>query len=623
VIHEHDDLVLASAAIDFVLSDDEADRLRRAIADCPVCAERTAAYRSQFRMLADLPAIEPSDALRRRVRAAALTGRQPRAGVPVLLLAAALAIGAVLALLAVVAGGAFKPRTIAEYPPIDEPTSPVASVIALASPSPDTTSRPSAGPGAGPVELAQETVAEVISTNLRLRSQPRIADDSIKFEPFLTDGDRLFIVDGPVVATNHDWYQVAAWRPSDPTATWPIGWVATADINGTPWIAPAGMTCPAAPTVEVLARMSRYDALACYRETTISFRAFVSGSAPRDPCPGDPAAVCLGGPTWLAGIGGWTATPDAGDPSGSGQPTLAFARDPAGPVGDADAPPGRMVRIEGRYDHPASSSCAIEGAPVSVSTLTVTDAVLRCRSTFVATAAVPDSAFLSVDAAAVTTTPGLRVRSLPVVDDASIRYEPLLDEGTRLFVLGGPVIGSGYDWYRVLAPTVTRSGGQPMIGWVAVASKTGEIWAQDVPLACPSVDGPIDIADLARLGSGVPGDGGASCFGDVPITTTATVTLTCTGPDASATGSAGWLARPAGMTMRLTEDAAAIDARVHPDLAGRLSCDQPAGRWVATGHFADPGASECGAGAASDDAAELARYRCRSIFVVTDVSPAA
>jgi hypothetical protein len=624
VIHEHDDLVLASAAIDFGLSEDEAVRLRRAVADCPVCAERSAAYRRQSRLLSELPVLEPSDAMRRRVQAAALAGRAPRTGVSQLLLAAALVIGAMLALLAVVAGGAFKERPIAEYPPIDMAVSPSTPPVAVGSARPG--SAPSAPVGPAPTaelaRLAKDAIADVISNNLRLRSEPRIANDSIKLEPFLTVGDRLLVIAGPVNASNHDWYQVAAWRPSDPSVTWPIGWVATADVKGDHWIAPGSLSCPEAPTAADLAALRAPEIVACYGSRTISLRAMVVGGEPVDPCPGNPSTACLTGPTWLAGTGGRVMAADAVAARATATPLLDLARDPAGQVSDTDLPSGRMIRIEGAFDHPAASSCSIEGAPASVSVLTVTDAILRCRARFVVSRAVPEPAFLTVQSAAVTTTSGLRVRSLGLVDEAqSERYAPLLDTGTRMFVLDGPVVGSGYDWFRVIVPTVTRSDGQPMVGWIAVAGKNGEVWAKDVDLGCPPANAAVALADLARLGSGATSDGGLACFGDAPLSTTASLAIVCTGPDATATGTTNWLAAPARMTARLGDGSTVFEARIHPDLAGRTACGQPtAGEWTVEGHFSDSEASACSNGAGSDAAAEQAVYRCRTIFVVTGLT---
>src|SRR6185369_8762865 len=152
---------------------------------------------------------------------------------------------------------------------------------------------------------------------------------------------------------------------------------------------------------------------------------------------------------------------------------------------------------------------------------------------------------------------------------------------------------------------------------------TGEIWVTGVDLGCPAADGSVSVADLARLGSGAVADGGMSCFGAVPISTTATVALTCTGPDATATSTINWLGVAARMTVRLTDGGSSFGARVHPDLAGRTACDTPTnGSWVVRGHFQDPAAESCAGGAATEEAAQLARYRCESIFVVTDVAPA-
>jgi hypothetical protein len=624
VIHEHEDLLLASAGMEFGLTDAEAERLARAIDDCPVCAERATAYRRQNRLLAGLPVIEPSAALRRRVQAAALSGGRPQTRSPLILLAAALAIGAVLAVGAAI-GGAFRERPLAvEFPPNDLPSAPTESGPPAATPSPsDVIVTPPPGSTNGPLPvLGKDTVAEVITDNLRIRSEPRIAADSIKFEPFLDPGDRLFVVDGPVSANEHDWYQVAAWRPTDPELRWPIGWVATGDVDGvTAWIAPASVSCPAAPTVDGLALMNRYEALACFGDRPIAFRALVTGTDPTEPCPADPVGPCLGGPTWLAGVNGRVGYVDAaGLADVGGAPGLAIARNPDGPVGENDLPPDRLVEIRGAFDDPASTGCSLVGAPTSVSTLTVSEAILRCRTTFVVSAVVPEPAGLSRQAPAITTTDDLRVRSAPVVDATSERYEPLLARGSRLFVLDGPVLGSGYTWYRVLAPTVIRTGGEPMTGWVAVAGKDGEIWAQDVDLACPPTDQPVAFADLVRLGTGTVPDGGVGCFGNVPVTITATVTPTCTGVEPTGTG---WLAAAAGISLRLTDGDLALDARVHPDGVDAVDCATlPTGRATVTGHFDDEDATSCGTRPESEAAGTLAVYRCRTVFVVTELAPA-
>ena len=67
MIHEHEATQLASAEIDFPLAPDEARELQHELAECPICAERAAAYHEQLRMVARLPRLDASDAVRRRV----------------------------------------------------------------------------------------------------------------------------------------------------------------------------------------------------------------------------------------------------------------------------------------------------------------------------------------------------------------------------------------------------------------------------------------------------------------------------------------------------------------------------------------------------------------------------
>jgi len=64
----------------------------------------------------------------------------------------------------------------------------------------------------------------------------------------------------------------------------------------------------------------------------------------------------------------------------------------------------------------------------------------------------------------------LRVRTRPEVSDASQLLTPLLGESDAVYVVDGPVDGSGYRWYEVYAP---RAG---LAGWVAWADKDGEPW---------------------------------------------------------------------------------------------------------------------------------------------------
>jgi serpin B len=79
-------------------------------------------------------------------------------------------------------------------------------------------------------------MAVTVSDRLRVRSQPRVADDSVKYEPVLPTGTELLVIEGPVRDSGYDWYRVA---PVSLTlsAGATDGWVAAGDHDGTPWIA--------------------------------------------------------------------------------------------------------------------------------------------------------------------------------------------------------------------------------------------------------------------------------------------------------------------------------------------------------------------------------------------------
>ncbi len=119
----------------------------------------------------------------------------------------------------------------------------------------------------------------------------------------------------------------------------------------------------------------------------------------------------------------------------------------------------------------------------------------------------------------------LRIRSAPDVSASSERLEPLLDSGTMLFVLDGPVEGSGYDWYQV-APL---DGGPlyefikyrdefkhrgSVTGWVARAARDGTPWIIGLDPECPDPGAFYeDLGPLERLNSLVA----LSCYGKTTL----------------------------------------------------------------------------------------------------------
>ena len=111
---------------------------------------------------------------------------------------------------------------------------------------------------------------------------------------------------------------------------------------------------------------------------------------------------------------------------------------------------------------------------------------------------------------AVTVSDSLRVRSRPIVDGRSIKYEPVLPIGTQLQVLDGPVEGSGYSWIRVAPVDLTLDGGVAD-GWVAIADHDGTPWVglSDAPLAGLAVAQsavdrePVNVADARRTAADI------------------------------------------------------------------------------------------------------------------------
>ena len=91
---------------------------------------------------------------------------------------------------------------------------------------------------ANPGVFEPNSVVATVSDSLRVRSQPRVSDDSIKYEPVLPLDTNLFVLDGPVSASGYNWYKVAPVSFAE-LAGPGYGWVAAADKDGTPWIAPA------------------------------------------------------------------------------------------------------------------------------------------------------------------------------------------------------------------------------------------------------------------------------------------------------------------------------------------------------------------------------------------------
>jgi len=621
--HEHEAVYLAVASLDFELSSDERRRMEAGLAECPECAEIAASHGDLARLLDRLPVHDASPQVRQRIMRAALVPPRDRNRWPLLLAAAAL-LGLTIA--AAAAAGAFRERS-----PLDgavvQPSASVPALGDLESPLPSSSAVPGSsevlsGPGFG-APLAPDTIAEVVSGRLRIRSAPRVADDSIKHEPLLDVGDRLLVLDGPVVASDYEWYQVMAWRPGNLYESWPVGWVSRGDHAGSPWIRATVDPCPTgAITMDVVAALHPQERVACFGDRPLRLRAYVSGEATNEPCVPEPDMACVDGPGWLAGQGGWFAERDTQAETPSiGGPQLAI--DPNGSLPASAMPAQGMVDLEGAFDHPAARDCRPGAKGPGAQPIEAAAARLECRARFVVTGVRSDPDYPMFNAAAITVSDNLRVRSDP--DLIGERYE-LLRNGTRVWVVDGPVVAADYEWFQVVVPGIEAGPGIPRVGWVAESDHGGERWLAKRTLECPDRTS-LSVADLMRLTSLDHGHDGLACFGSATVRFQGRASMSCGGE-----GRPGWDMNPEWLSgnafrkLLIDDGDASIVAHTRPDMGLPLACGETADvRSTIEGHFDDEAAQECDATVAGEplpsELYPVPAYWCRTTFVIDQLTP--
>jgi hypothetical protein len=86
-----------------------------------------------------------------------------------------------------------------------------------------------------------------VTDDLRLRSKPRVSDDSRKYVPLLKIGTNLSVLDGPIAASGYWWYRVRLEDGLTLDHGITVGWVAAADHDGDAWIDWQGDTDPVGP----------------------------------------------------------------------------------------------------------------------------------------------------------------------------------------------------------------------------------------------------------------------------------------------------------------------------------------------------------------------------------------
>jgi hypothetical protein len=239
----------------------------------------------------------------------------------------------------------------------------------------------------------------------------------------------------------------------------------------------------------------------------------------------------------------------------------------------------------------------------------------------------PDADLQPGSVAKVITT-DLVMRSAPGTGEDSEIYEGRLHEPALLFVIDGPVLASGYEWYRV--QPFTLSGEQSpfgLSGWVAAADKDGEPWIASEAIRCnrrPQVDDLIALGGVASL----------ACYGGRPLSFAAYEGPTAVIPNTVSPSwlvGSGYMLRPIGCVFECGRPTPT------PTFPGFLFVHRsgepvfpngfasPVGAHVqVTGHFDDPAAQTCTAGPLPGDtppppAADTVLL-CRTQFVVTEMT---
>jgi hypothetical protein len=225
-----------------------------------------------------------------------------------------------------------------------------------------------------PTGFAPGTVAQVVDTDLVIRTAPGVGADSVILPGLLDPPALLYVMDGPVVADGLEWYEVI---PSGidylPTGYPASGWVAAGSREGAPWIGAAQLDCPAPQDLLSVVSLSDAATLACYGAETLTLEGTWKGCSP----------AVLGG---------------------AGTPDLFFAQSceitPDGLARDVIPNPGALevvhegdvalendqvgmtVRVTGHFDDPLASECTYRTEPVPADL-----GILQCRAMFIATSA--------------------------------------------------------------------------------------------------------------------------------------------------------------------------------------------------------------------------------------------
>lgn len=261
--------------------------------------------------------------------------------------------------------------------------SPAEAPIVAATPS----VAPTASATPTPPGLAVNSVAQVVTTDLVMRSAPGGGENSIIFPGVLDAPTLLFVVDGPVTESGYDWYLAAPFSPegglTPQPSHWRMAWLAAGSREGEPWIAPATLECPD-PSLDALMSLTSLGTFACFGASPLSLEGTFGGCS----------YVVPGtiGPSWLGSE--FCSLHLPGTPrEGLLLPPQFLFHIPKGSAAESmyDLEPGTAIRLTGQFDHEAAQTCVQgplpgpEPTPMTAGEelLAAQGVILSCRAHFV------------------------------------------------------------------------------------------------------------------------------------------------------------------------------------------------------------------------------------------------
>ena len=130
------------------------------------------------------------------------------------------------------------PASVVAPLPASVATAPPASVTPGVAPTP--TARPTGrsdptGQPSPAVAHCESGWAVTIVDTLRVRSEPNVGDESLKYEPLLGLGTEIQFVGGPAAGSGYWWYEISL-APGVLRGGVTRGWIPAGNRDGTPWI---------------------------------------------------------------------------------------------------------------------------------------------------------------------------------------------------------------------------------------------------------------------------------------------------------------------------------------------------------------------------------------------------